>query len=178
MVGDKIRSLRQQRGMTVNELAEAVGLSASAVSQIERGVVDPSLRTLRAVADMLDAPVFSLFLESPYQDILVRKDQRRSFSPADHQATYELLTPDLNRRLEMIFMYLEPGISSPDHPMPHAGDECMVVLEGKAEVEASGQHYVLEEGDSIYLTEGVPHKVTNIGDEMLVCVVGITPASF
>lgn len=178
MVGKKIRDLRQQRGMTISELAEAVGLSASAVSQIERGIIDPSLQTLRSIADELDAPVFSFFLESPLQGIVVRKDQRRSFFRADHNAAYELLTPDLNRRLEMLFMYLEPGVSSPDQPLAHAGDECMVVLKGRAKVEAAGQLYLLEEGDSIYLDEGVPHKVTNVGDEMFLCVVGITPASF
>jgi transcriptional regulator with XRE-family HTH domain len=178
MIGEKIRALRQQRGMTISELAEAVGLSPSAVSQIERGTIDPSLRTLRSVADELHSPVFSFFLESPSQGLVVRKNERRSFSLPDRDAEYELLTPDLNRRLEMIFMYLEPGMSTPHQPLPHAGDECLVVLEGKTRVEAGGQQYLLEEGDGIYLDEGVPHKVTNVGEGRVVCVAGITPASF
>jgi quercetin dioxygenase-like cupin family protein len=164
--------------MTANELAEVVGLSPSAVSQIERGVVDPSLRSLRAIADALDTPIFSFFLETPFQGIVVRKDQRRAFSPPDHRTTYELVTPDLNRRLEMLYMYLDPGTSSSDQPLPHAGDECLVILQGEAEVSVGDRRYTLHEGDSIYLNEGVPHNVTNVGENQLVCLAGITPASF
>ncbi len=178
MIGERIRNSRLQRGMTANELAEAVGLSPSAVSQIERGVVDPSLRSLRSIADALDTPIFSFFLETPFQGIVVRKDQRRAFSPPDHKATYELATPDLNRRLEMLFMYLDPGTSSSEQPLPHAGDECLVVLQGEAEVSVAARRYSLREGDSIYLNEGVPHNVTNVGENQLVCIAGITPASF
>lgn len=178
MIGDKIRALRQQRGMTISELAEAVGLSASAVSQIERGTIDPSLRTLRSIADELHSPVFSFFLESPSQELVVRKNERRTFSLPGRDAEYELLTPDVNRRLEMILVYLEPGMSTPDHPLPHAGDECLVVLEGRAQVQVDGQQYLLEEGDGIYLDEGVPHRIANVGEGRVVCVAGITPASF
>jgi transcriptional regulator with XRE-family HTH domain len=178
MVGEEIRRLRVQQGITVNRLAETVGLSPSAVSQIERGVVDPSLRSLRSIAEALDTPVFSLFLEAPRQNIVVRNNQRRSFTPIDHTATYELVTPDLNRRLEMLVMYLDPGTASSDQPLAHAGDECLMVLQGKAQVTVANEQHDLAEGDSIYLNEGVPHVVANMGVRELVCVAAITPAVF
>ena len=178
MIGERIRALREQQGMTLNELAQTVGLSASAVSQIERGIVEPSLRTLRVLAGALDTPIFSFFLESPSQDIHVRKDRRLAFSPPDRKARYELVTPDFNRRLEMMLMYLNPGTCSSNEPLPHRGDECLVVLRGTAQVLAAGQRYPLYEGDSLYIVEGTPHKVTNVGDNQLVCVIGVTPPSF
>lgn len=178
MIGEGIRRLRLQRQMTVNQLAEATGLSPSAVSQIERGIVDPSLRSLRSIAGALDAPIFSFFLETPDRTIVVKAEQRRAFSPPDHAATYELVTPDLNRRLEMILMYLEPGTSSSDQPLPHAADECLLILSGEAEVKLPGQTISLQEGDSIYLNEGVPHNVINVGEARLVCVAAFTPAAF
>ena len=178
MIGDRIRALREQCNMTLNELAQTIGLSASAVSQIERGIVEPSLRTLRALASALDTPIFSFFLESPSHDILVRKGRRLAFSPPDRKARYELVTPDFNRRLEMMLMYLNPGTCSSDEPLPHTGDECLVVLQGEAQVLAAGQRYTLYEGDSLYLAEGTPHKVTNASDDQLVCAIGVTPPSF
>jgi transcriptional regulator with XRE-family HTH domain len=178
MVGSKIRALRKELGMSSSELAEAAGLSQSAISQIERGVVDPSLRTLRAIAETLNTPIFTFFLDTPSKDIVVRRNRRRSFSPPDYKGRYELLSPDSNGKLEMISMSLEPGTASSMQPLCHAGDECMVVLQGQAEIIAGDERFELNAGDSIYLNEGIPHRVTSVGDQELVCIVAISPPSF
>jgi len=178
MVGSKIRALREELGMSSSQLAKETGLSQSAISQIERGVVDPSLRSLRAIAETLNTPIFTFFLDAPSKDIVVRKERRRSFSPPDYSGRYELLSPDSNGRLEMISMSLEPGTASSSDLLSHAGDECMVVLQGDAEIFAGDEHFELEAGDSIYLNEGIPHRVTSVGDEELVCIVAISPPSF
>lgn len=178
MVGSRIRAFREELGMSSSQLAEAAGLSQSAISQIERGVVDPSLRTLRAIAETLNTPIFTLFLDTPSRDIVVRKARRRSFSPPDYKGRYELLSPDSNGKLEMISMSLEPGTSSSTHPLCHAGDECMVVVQGRAEVIAGDERFELDVGDSIYLNEGIPHLVRCVGDEELMCLVAIAPPSF
>ena len=164
--------------MSSSQLAKAAGLSQSAISQIERGVVDPSLRTLRAIAETLNTPIFTFFLDASSKEIVVRKERRRSFSPPDYKGRYELLSPDSNGRVEMISMSLEPGTVSSAVPMSHAGDECMVVIQGEAEVVAGDERFALETGDSIYLSAGIPHRVTNVGDEEMVCIVAIAPPSF
>ena len=164
--------------MSTSQLAEATGLSQSAISQIERGVVDPSLRSLRAIAATLNTPIFALFLDSPSKDIVVRRERRRTFSPPDYRGRYELLSPDSNGRLELISMFLEPGTVSSEQPLCHAGDECMIVLEGKAEIIAGQERFQLDAGDSIYLKEGIPHQVVNVGDGNLVAIVAIAPPSF
>lgn len=178
MVGSKIRALREELGMSSSQLAEAAGLSQSAISQIERGITDPSLRTLRAVAEALNTPIFAFFLDAPSKDIVVRKDRRRSFSPPDYKGRYELLSPDSSGKLEMISMSLAPGTSSSLQPLPHAGDECMLVLQGETLVIAGDERFELDAGDSIYLNEGIPHRVINVGEEELVCIVAIAPPSF
>ncbi len=164
--------------MTINALAEAIGVSPSAVSQFERGVSEPALRTLRACSEALGVPLFSFFIDFPFDDIVVRKDQRRSISMPNRQARYELLSPDLTRAIEMLMMHLEPGVASPDQPASHGGDECTVIIKGTAEVEVNSQRFVLNEGDSIYINEHVPHRMVNCGDSELICVIAITPASF
>jgi transcriptional regulator with XRE-family HTH domain len=178
MLGARIRALREERGMSASQLAEETGLSQSAVSQIERGIVDPSLRSLRSIAETLNTPIFALFLDSPSKDIVVRKGRRRAFSPPDYRGRYELLSPDSEGKVEMIYMSIEPGTSSSEQPLPHSGDECMFVLSGKAEIVASDERFELEAGDSIYLNAGLPHTVTNVGEKDLECVVAIAPPSF
>lgn len=178
MLGARIRALREELGMSASQLAEAAGLSQSAISQIERGLVDPSLRTLRAIAETLNVPIFTFFLETPSKDIVIRKERRRSFSPPDYKGRYELLSPDSSGKLEMIWMSLAPGTSSSAQPLSHAGDECMLVLKGKTVVIAGDERFELDAGDSIYLKEGIPHRVVNVGEEELVCIAALAPPSF
>jgi mannose-6-phosphate isomerase-like protein (cupin superfamily) len=165
--------------MTLSELASVIDVTPSALSQIERGAVDPSLRTLRAIAGALDTPLSSFFLDSSSAGIVVRKDERLSFSsPNNEGIRYELLSPGLDRELEMVFLRFEPGESSADRPLPHSGDECLVVLRGRAQVTVADRSYVLSEGDSIYIDKGFAHQVANIGDAPLECIACFTPFSF
>jgi len=179
MLGPKVRELRKQRNMTMGELAQATGLTPSALSQIERGRVDPAIRTLRAIADALRVPVFHFFLEEPSPSIVVRKDERAHFTFPDRNVVNELLTPDLQRNLEMMTATLAPGTSTADAPMGHAGDECLFVLYGQALLEVGGSQYLLDAEDSIYIDAGVPHRITNPSDaETLRYVAAITPPAF
>jgi len=179
VLGRRIRKLRHARGMSLSQLAEVIGVTPSAVSQIETDAVDPSLRTLRAIASALETPLSLIFADTPSHDIVVRKDQRIPFPPT-HGRTghYELLSPGDDRDLEMVLVCLEPGDRSADVPLPHDGDECLLVLEGEAEVTVASSSYLLSEGDSIYIEKGMPHLVANIGDTTLTCIACFTPYSF
>jgi len=178
MIGERIRAARCERGISMSTLAEATGLTSSAISQIERGLIDPSLRSLRAISAALDTPIFALFVEPQLPDIVVRKNERRSFLPPERTVMHELVTPNLQGKLEVIETHLEPGGSTCEDPLPHAGEECLVVLEGVAEVLILEQAYVLQEGDSIYIYEGLPHRVTNKGEGILRTLSALTPAVF
>ena len=179
MIGDRIRATRRELGMRIAELAEAASLTSSAISQIERGLIDPSLRSVRAISSALDTPIFALFVEPQLAEIVVRKNRRRSFLPAGQKVMHELVTPDLNRRLEVIATSLEPGMATCEQPLPHRGEECLVVLEGVAEVVLiGGDTYLLREGDSIYIYEGLAHRVANVGHGILKTMSALTPAVF
>jgi transcriptional regulator with XRE-family HTH domain len=179
VIGPKLRDLRQRRNMTMADLAHATGLTPSALSQIERGRVDPAIRTLRAIADTLRVPVFYFFLEESPPSIVVRKNQRAHFTFPDRDVVNELITPDLQRKLEVMTATLGPGASTADVPTPHAGDECLLVLAGQAALEVGGNQYLLEAEDSIYIDAGLPHRITNPSTtEMLRYIAAITPPAF
>jgi mannose-6-phosphate isomerase-like protein (cupin superfamily) len=165
--------------MTMGDLAHSTGLTSSALSQIERGRVDPAIRTLRAIAETLRVPVFYFFLEEPSPSIVVHKNQRAHFTFPDRDVVNELLTPDLQRKLEVMTATLGPGASTADMPMPHEGEECLLVLQGQAALDVGGGQYLLEAEDSIYIDAGVPHRITNpSATETLRYIAAITPPAF
>jgi len=179
VLGRRIRKLRRAQGMSLSGLADVIGVTPSAVSQIERDMVDPSLRTLRAIASALETPLSLIFADTPSQDIVVRKDERIPFPPKGGRAGhYELVSPGGDRDLEMVLVSMDPGERSADVPLPHDGDECLLVLQGKAEVTVAGSSYLLSEGDSIYIEKGLPHVLANVGDTALKCIACFTPYSF
>src|SRR5213082_2977265 len=77
-LGQGIRAERLRQGMTLAQLAELTGLSPSALSQIERGVTDPSIGSLRRIASALQVPFFQFLLERDSPDPVVRKNERQT----------------------------------------------------------------------------------------------------
>ena len=178
MIGKRIRDLRVQRGMNMRELADGIGLTPSGLSQIENGHVDPAVRTLRAISQQLNVPIFHFFIDDRLDGIVVRRSQRRSITWPNRLATHELLTPDLQRNIEMVSTSLEPGASTSEEAIAHSGDECLLVLEGAAEITVADRSYVLSSGDSIYIDGGLPHRMSNAGEDKLVTVAAFVPPGF
>ena len=163
-VGAHIRELRARRGMSVTELSRQVGVSKSQISQIERGTSNASIPVLRAIAKALSVPLFSLFVDDDPHDALVRRHQRRRLQIPGSQIVRELLVPDLHRTIVLISASFAPGESSADAPSSHGGEECVVVLKGRMQIEVNGHTLSLEEGDSFYFDSTTPHIFRNVSD--------------
>ena len=187
-VGRKIRARRQQAGLTLQRLASAVGVSPSLISQVERGRASPSITTLRRIAAALEVPIAALFLgdqaPSPGETdrmgkrLVVRRPERKRLHVPRSKIGYELLTPDLNRKVEFLWIQYEPGSVTHPAPMAHPGEENAVCLEGSVVVTIDGQDFVLNKGDSISFDSGRPHRVENRTNKRAVLVSAITPPSF
>lgn len=91
---------------------------------------------------------------------------------------YELLTPDLNREIEFLWIVYEPGSLTHPVPMSHPGEENSVCLEGSVVVTIDGEEFVMNEGDSISFDSGRPHQAENRTDRRAVLVAAITPPAF
>jgi transcriptional regulator with XRE-family HTH domain len=187
-LGRKIRALRLQEGMTLQRLATAVGVSQSLISQVERGLASPSITTLRRIASALNVPIAALFLGSGEASngetdrlgrrLVVRRHERKGLHVPRSKIAYELLTPDLNRKIEFLWIEYQPGSVTHPAPMSHPGEENAVCLEGSVVVTIEGQEFVLGEGDSISFDSGRPHQVENRTSERAVLVSAITPPAF
>jgi len=178
-IGAKIRKLREETGLTSAELASNAELSPSMLSQVERDVVMPSISSLRRIAATLKVPAFYFLIEeSDLDDIVVRHQERQTLQPADYRSVYQLLSPRLDKRIEMISFELPPGEATCDTPMAHEGEECLVVISGRMKAVLPDREVVLETGDSMYFERSLPHQLINIGDTSASAICAITPPSF
>jgi mannose-6-phosphate isomerase-like protein (cupin superfamily) len=149
------------------------------LSQVERDAVSPSISSLRRIAMVLNVPAFYFLIEDRDLDSsIVRRDQRKTLRLPGYQATYQLLTPDLNKRIETILFELAPGEATVDSPMGHEGEESLVVIAGRLRMTFPDREVILEQGDSIYIEPFLPHRAENIGDVPASAICAISPPSF
>lgn len=177
-LGYRIREVRSARGLTLTALADAAGLSAGLISQVERGLADPSLETLRRIAKVLEIPLFSLFRQEETGTVaVVRKDRRTQVRSPDHDIVYSRISPG-SGRLEVLHGTLGPHSDSAAEPWWHPSEECLVVLSGQLVVEVAGRDYELAGGDSCYFDSHLPHRYRNAADQPAEFIVTITPPSY
>lgn len=177
--GSVIRRMRKAQNLTLSDLGEKTGLSISFISQVERGIINPSIISLRKIALVLGTTLSSFFDESELtRGPVVRKEERKVLVDKDSRLIYQLLSPDQNRRIEFLLSRLEIRSTSAESPMAHKGDEAALVLQGECRIELGGDKYDLKEGDSIYIVEDTPHRFTNTGNVPLIIVSAISPPGF
>lgn len=166
--GARVRMLRKERNLTTEKLAEAAGISAGLISQIERGHGNPSFATLVQLAHGLQLPVGQLLQPHETERVVVRKEERRRLDShglaAGDGGRYELLTPDLNGSLEANWVVTPPGYDTSETPYRHNGEEFGIVLSGTKDVYLDGVRHRLHAGDSIRYASTIPHWYVNPSD--------------
>ena len=200
-IGPLVKRHRRHYRITLKEMAEKTGLSISFLSEIERGVAKPSMASLRKVAQALGISLLSFsdiedIPETRHRQVLypreeiremgyvtkvnvVRSGQRKKLGYPDRPGFYELLTPDLNRRLEVLFVKIEPGFETGPEPIiDPPGEKFIYVLKGLYQMIINGETHVLNAGDSIYYPADSPLFFKNIGDEPVELVFVLTPPVF
>lgn len=177
--GDKLRTVRERKKITLKEVAEKAGLSESLISQIERNKVSPAIDTLLLIAEILD-----IDLEYLFQDFrknrkvnLVRAEKRNRM---DFQGViYEQLVKTLEEKsehgIEAYLMTIVPGAQSGSKEYGHRGKELGVILEGSGDFSIGSETYHLNEGDSISFDSDIPHSLKNKGEKKLKAFWVITP---
>ena len=178
-LGRKVRALREARGLSLKALAGQAGVSESFVSQVERGVANPSVASLRRLAEALGASVGSLFDGPTTSGRLVRSTERASLVHPARRWEDFLITPRDAKRLQVILSVIEPGEGSGDEAYSHDSDEeCVIVLKGTLEFRVGNDEYVLGEGDSLLFESRLPHWNLNPGPSKAEVLWIITPPSY
>ncbi|HTK30468.1 MAG TPA: cupin domain-containing protein [Candidatus Saccharimonadaceae bacterium] len=177
-LGRKIRDLRLRRGLTVQRLAEASGLSKGFISQVENDRTSPSLATLADLARSLETSVAYLVVEEEPQPHVVRADERPHVLVGGNTSRVELLSARPKRNLELLMAELPPGLSAGNKRHYHHGEEIVVCLEGRVSLVCGELTTVLGCGDSCHFDGRTPHAVENVGTSTARVLIAVTPAAF
>ncbi|MEL7649057.1 MAG: helix-turn-helix domain-containing protein [Sedimentibacter sp.] len=177
-LGEKIRSLRLKQKISIEQLSGMTGLSKGLISQIERDITGPSVASLWKISKALNVTMNYFFDEYDDFNQVVRKHERKKLMMRKASRIYELLSPDLKKQIEMLWIEIDPNEKIEDELISHDGEECGVVLKGTLRVLSGEKVYDLNEGDSIYLDSTIPHKYLNLGDDVSVSVWAMVPPSF
>lgn len=178
-LGARIRERRERLTVSVRELARRVGVSASLISQIERGRAMPSVGTLYAIANELDLTFDDMFAGwsagqrrrgnrafdasgSPIQRSHNRKRIKLSGG-----VQWERLTPRNDDEVEFLHVVYDPGaVSCPeDSLIRHSGKEYAFILSGRLGLKIGFEDYELGPGDSCSFSSQMPHRLWTIGGE-------------
>lgn len=201
-IGQQIRKERLRNRFTLEQLSQRTGLSKSFLSQIERGLAQPSVASLKKIALELGISVVRLFMEEGNGEDLwkrflsfgekvetkkqysqdtkvVRADRRKGVTFPGSQVIYEVLTPDLNRQLEVMYMRISENQSSGDEPMiDPPGEKFGLVLRGTIEVYVGKNRYELGIGDTISHPADVPHSWRGLKGDPIEVIWVLTPPTF
>lgn len=182
-LGARLRNQRLARRLTLKNLAAKSGVAIGYLSEIERGRSNITLSLLKRVCDALEITVGSLLEEdgerlTPSSVTVLRRGERKKVILPGIGIANELISPNLQKQMEIIWVEAEPGADSGGHPHQHEGEECGVIFRGAMEFEVDGQTWVLEPGDSIYLASTHPHWWRSCGTDRLEAIWIITPPTF
>ena len=172
--GARIRERRQELHLSLQELAARTGLTASFLSLIERDISDPSLESLRRIAEALEVPFF-YFTQTNSENPVVRRNERLkiTFPPGD--ITVELLVPNLRHRLEVFISRPHPSAGNIARTPQHDSEECIYLMEGRLRVRLNDTDYVLGPGDSIYFHGSTVQEICALGKREAAFISIVTP---
>ena len=168
-LGRHLRELRSEQNLTLAGLAAKVGVTASALSQIERGKSEPSLGTLWQLGRALNASLFDFFAREQTSTVDVTRAGERTVVELD-RLRYEAVARSAQRSIDLFFLHLRPGDGPVREPISHAGEESGVVLEGSMDVLVAGERHRLGPGDAIWFRSYQPHTFEPVGDGECVSV--------
>ncbi len=197
MTGQIIRDERRLRNMTLEQLAEETGLSKGFLSQIERSQAQPSVATLKKIAQVFGMSIIDLFVEEHalmntdlleenrkqeedyITDVtLVPADKRKKFILPGSHIVYEMMTSDLNRKMQILYLKFSPGDSLGEKIQDPKGEKCLILLKGAIEYTLGEDVHVMREGDCIYFPASLKQSWKGIGDVDIEALVIMTPPWF
>ena len=172
-VGQRIKKYMEQRGASLEELAERTGLEAGFLRSVQEDDVYPSLGPLLKIARALGVRLGTFLDDQISEDpLIINKDQRKeelSMLRAKNEPValkfYSLGRGKSDRHMEPFFIEIFPESAKEKKLSFHEGEEFIVVVSGKVEVIYGQETHLLETGDSIYYNSVVPHHVGCFGEE-------------
>jgi transcriptional regulator with XRE-family HTH domain len=192
-IGARLAELRKEHRYSIRSLATRANVSASLISDVERGKVEPSISTLKRVASALGTTLTYFFSDPTESNSrVVRASERVALSRGSSGRAkgevrsamqtsgirFELASPEQAENLEAIYGRYDVGASMGDEPVTHEGEEWGMVLHGRLKVWVGDEIHFLDPGDSIWFPSTTPHRMENVANEQTEYIWVDTPKSF
>lgn len=164
-IGQQIKQLRLDKGLTLQELAEMVDLTASHISQIENAKSSPSLATLKLISRALGCRLIDFFADELVDDPVItsEKDWTQVHLPGWESASMQMVRTVGYKRMQPFYTVIPPGGCSRE-AYAHVGDEFGFVLEGELTLFVGGEEYKVPKKTAFYYSSVKPHSWRNDGD--------------
>ena len=169
-LGLKIRNIRNSRQVTLQELANITKLSTSFISQLERGIVSPSIGSLRKIAQALGVNVGEFFEQDLKEFTFIRKNEAPKVIDKETKSSYQILISDLlGVKMKPVIFRLQKGGEIKRELLLAEGDAFVMVMEGSIKLHCGKEKFVLNKGDTFYCKgQKRPQKITNVGNKEVV----------
>jgi transcriptional regulator with XRE-family HTH domain len=184
-IGTHVATLRGERDLTQEQLAEEIGVTKGYVSKIENGHIVPPIGTLVKIAQALQVEVTEFLKASsdPYEDAasIVRVNERQAVVRGASAFGYDYVSLAHKKRHKHMepFLFTFPVNISTDVRFEHEGEEFLFILSGRVEwemvIDGSIRKWVLEAGDSLYFESRIPHRGCGLGADAKALIVIYTP---
>ena len=175
-IGDHLKALRAARGMTLDRLAAATGLTKSYLSKIQNSHKVPPIATLSRIAHALGTGIGSFFgdiLEPGEGVTVVREHERLPVVRGGTAFGYDYVSLAHDRRGKHMepFVFTFPSKLDRHVFFDHGGEEFVFILSGKVIFQVGDERWALEKGDSLYFDAAIPHRGWSVGRDATALVV-------
>jgi len=165
-LGGRLKRFRLGRNLTLKEVELKAKVSATHISEIERGMTSPTVGALTKIARALGTePAFFVQDDHTPPVSVVRKSRRHVLTDSAWGARLGRLCGGIHgSEISFLEIELDPGRGEKPEPVIRAGEEFVHVLKGVVEIIVGLDRYLLKEGDSVHFRASEPHSLRNIGD--------------
>ncbi|MBK5253683.1 MAG: helix-turn-helix domain-containing protein [Peptostreptococcaceae bacterium] len=167
-IGNRIKEIRTERGLTQEELADRAELSKGFISQIERDLTSPSIATLEDILMCLGIEINDFFSYNTETKVVFKYDEYFEKKDDEHKNIIEWVIPNAQKnKMEPIRMTLKPG-GSTIFDNPHEGEEFGYLIKGDLTVYIGNRKYKVMEGESFYYKSDKVHYLSSdVGAELI-----------
>jgi len=177
MDGNKVRKLRKEQGMTIDDLSIKSGFTSSYISQVERNLIEPSLSALGKICKVLNISPY-YFIENDENNVIItrKEDRQKLYMPEDNKELQFIVPMNNENKSKVKFSVykaiIKPGKWDSQNFTVIDSDKCVIIEKGTLLVAINDYNELLQEGDSIYICSNMPHKMYNPTEEVIeiICI--------
>lgn len=168
-IGDTLKKIRNDKKLSIRDLAKKAKISPTSLSNIERNINSPSLDSLSTICDALGIHMVDLLMYNEESDsIITRVSDRRELSTSgESKISYEFISPS-KKEFKMLKITMDPHCDYGYTVQNFPSDEIGLVVQGQLEITIEGKTIILNTGDSIYLKANSQYKYRNLSDSQCI----------